>query len=217
MLRVEYLEAPPVAPMSFEIKDGQCLAIEGPSGSGKTRLMRAIADLDPAHGNIFLDGAERSEIPAPKWRCLVRYVSAEPAWWTPTARPLLVASTQQVNGDAQNSEKLGRTLSALGLEPTIVDQPISTLSTGQRQRLALLRALTDDPRVILFDEPTAALDPTAAALVEELIRYQTLAGRMIILSSHDEKLRKSLADQTITIASHNTTSDRAPQDAGGTP
>lgn len=200
MLRVDYLEAPPVPPVSFEISNGHCLAIEGPSGSGKTRLMRAIADLDPARGSIFLDGAERSEMDAPTWRRLVRYVSSEPAWWTTTARPMLTRSDEPHSEGAGGEEKLQRSLSALGLDATVLDEPLSDLSTGQRQRLALLRALTDEPRVILFDEPTAALDPTAAALVEELIRYQTLAGRIVILSSHDEKLRKNLSDTTIDIA-----------------
>ena len=178
-------------PLSFEVKDGQCLAVEGPSGSGKTRLLRAIADLDPAEGDIFLDGAHRNEMPAPAWRRLVRYVSAEPGWWTKTPRgTLLESQPEKVKAD---DERLRRTLDTVGLPASILDEPIAKLSTGQRQRLALLRALGDEPRVILLDEPTAALDPTAAALVEELIKFQLLAGRSVVLVSHDAKLRARLA------------------------
>lgn len=184
--------------MSFQVKDGTCLAIEGPSGSGKTRLLRAIADLDPAKGDVFLDGAGRNETPAPEWRRLVRYVTAEPGWWTTTPRQALLTQSPQL-GDGDD-ERLIRTLNTVGLSEKILDEPLTTLSTGQRQRLALLRALADDPRVLLLDEPTAALDPTAAALVEELIRFHMLAGRIVLLISHDAKLRARLATDTLDVS-----------------
>ena len=87
LLRVEHLRIGELPPLSFEVADGECLAVEGPSGAGKTRVLRAIADLDPAPGQVFLDGAERNEMTGPEWRALVRYCSAEPAWWTETHAP----------------------------------------------------------------------------------------------------------------------------------
>lgn len=197
MLRIDYLNIPPLPALSFQVRDGTCLAIEGDSGSGKTRLLRAIADLDPATGDIFLDGAERREIPAPQWRCLVRYVSAEPAWWSATARTAIIAPNS--NRNTADPDRLHRILSTVGLSEQLLDEPIASLSTGQRQRLALLRALADEPRVLLLDEPTAALDPTSAALVEELIRFQMLAGRIMLLISHDAKLRSRLATEHLDI------------------
>ena len=79
MLRVEHLQAGTLPPLTFEVGAGECLAVEGPSGAGKTRLLRAIADLDSAPGQVFLNGAERNEMPAPRWRRHVRYCAAEPA------------------------------------------------------------------------------------------------------------------------------------------
>lgn len=198
VLRVDYLRTSPLPPVSFQVKDGTCLAIEGPSGSGKTRLLRAIADLDPAKGDVFLDGAGRNETPAPEWRCLVRYISAEPGWWTATPRQTL----QNLNTPPSDvdEEQLRRTLNTVGLSHAILDEPIANLSTGQRQRLALLRGLADEPRVVLLDEPTAALDPTAAALVEELIRFHMLAGCIVLLVSHDAKLRQRLATEKIDVS-----------------
>jgi ABC-type multidrug transport system ATPase subunit len=161
-------------PLSFEVAPGQCLAIEGPSGCGKTRLLRAIADLDPAEGHVFLDGVERAEMAGPLWRRRVRFVSAEPAWWAATARAHFASAA-----------KLERLLAALGLEHLDLDQPLAGLSTGERQRLALVRAVADEPPVLLLDEPTSALAATNAALASEFIKFQILAGRIVILVSHD--------------------------------
>jgi ABC-type multidrug transport system ATPase subunit len=163
-----------LAPISFEVAAHECLAVEGPSGSGKTRLLRAIADLDAADGYVYLEGAERREVSGPEWRRRVRYASAEPAWWGAAAREHFPATA-----------KLDRLLSAVGLESALLDRPISALSTGERQRLGLVRAIADEPRVLLLDEPTSALDAQAAALAEELIKFQILAGRLVVLVSHN--------------------------------
>jgi ABC-type iron transport system FetAB ATPase subunit len=179
-------------PLSFEVAAGECLAIEGPSGSGKTRLLRAIADLDPAPGQVFLDGIERAEMSGHSWRRSVRYVAAEPGWWTDTAREGFDLSLRP--------ERIDRLLSALGLSGDILDQPLATLSTGERQRIALVRALADEPAALLLDEPTAALDVATAALVEELIRFQMLADRSVLLASHDRALVGRLAHARLQLA-----------------
>jgi ABC-type iron transport system FetAB ATPase subunit len=196
LLRIENLKSGPLKPLSFAVADGECLSIEGPSGTGKTRLLRAIADLDNAPGQVFLDGAERREIPAPLWRRQVRYCAAEPAWWTLVPRPAFP-------DDAQPAVKtrLTRMLHAVGLKYETLDQQIATLSTGERQRLALVRALIDEPKVLLLDEPTGALDPANAALVEELIRFQLLSGRSVLLVSHDPRQIERLAHARLQLAS----------------
>lgn len=203
MLRIEKLKADPLPALSFEIADGQCLAVEGPSGSGKTRLLRAIADLDPAHGRVFLDGIERAEFTAPEWRKRVRYCTAEPAWWTDTPRAGIAIGAPgagRMGEDAAVIDKrLQRLLSTLGLSVQLLDRPISGLSTGERQRLALVRALLDEPKVVLLDEPTASLDGASAALVDELVRYLLLAGRCVILVSHDPRQVERLAHMRLQL------------------
>lgn len=194
LLRVEQLKVDPLPPLTFMVADGECLAVEGPSGSGKTRLLRAIADLDEAPGHIFVDGAERSETRAPKWRRRVRYASAEPAWWTTTAREAFPLTTPDA------STRLDRLLTAMALNPRLLDRPLSELSTGERHRLALARAMIDEPRVLLLDEPTSGLDPQTGALVEELIRFQLLAGRSIVLASHDQAQIDRLAHARLQLA-----------------
>ena len=192
MLRIENLKAGGLPPLSFKLADGECLVVEGPSGAGKTRLLRAVADLDPAAGQVFLDGAERREMIGPAWRGLVRYVSAEPAWWTDTARGGIRA--------AAAGDRIRRLCDALALEADTLDRPLIQTSTGERQRLALVRALADEPRVLLLDEPTAALDAGTAALVEELIRYQMLSGRAVLLVTHDTAMADRLTTLRLELA-----------------
>jgi ABC-type iron transport system FetAB ATPase subunit len=189
VLRIDYLSLPGLPALSFAIAARECLAVEGPSGCGKTRLLRAIADLDPAAGYVFLEGVERGEVSAPEWRRRVRYVAAEPGWWCATAREQM-----------PRTGKLDRLLAALGLEADALDRPLAELSRGERQRLGLLRALADEPQVLLLDEPTSALDPQTGALAEELIKFQMLAGRALVLVSHDAAQVARLAHARLQLA-----------------
>jgi len=182
VLRVDQLRVGGLPPLSFTVPDGECLAVEGPSGSGKTRLLRAIADLDPADGHVFLDGAERQEMGAPQWRSRVGYLQAEPGWWADT-----------VGEHIAGTPKSERLLTAVGFDASVLARTIPTLSTGERQRLALVRLLINEPAVLLLDEPTSALDAKAAALVEELMRFQLLAGRAVLLVSHNPNQIERLA------------------------
>jgi len=193
VLRVERVQAGKLRPLTFEVADGECLAVEGPSGAGKTLLLRAIADLDLARGQVFVDGVERHEVSPSQWRRLVRYCAAEPAWWTDTPR-----GSMPTNASA---EKLNRLMVSLDLDAGALDRPVAVLSTGERQRLALVRGLLDEPKVLLLDEPTGSLDPQSTALVEELIRFQMLAGRSVVLVSHNVAQVKRLADARLVLSS----------------
>jgi len=201
LLRIEHLRVGDLPPLSFEVADGECLAVEGPSGAGKTRLLRAIADLDPVMGQVFLDGAERNEMTAWEWRTKVRYCAAEPAWWSETPRDAFLAEADR--------ERLSRLLHGLGLEMDMLDRPVALLSTGERQRLALARALIDEPHVLLLDEPTAALDAETAALVEERIKYHVLSGRSIVLVSHDHGQIERLAHTRLLLPGAGAAGERA--------
>ncbi|MFO1169728.1 MAG: ABC transporter ATP-binding protein [Hyphomicrobiaceae bacterium] len=173
MLKVDHLKVGALSAASFALAAGQCLIVSGASGSGKTRLLRAIADLDPADGTVMLEGAERHEMPGPAWRKLVRYVSAEPGWWALTPRPHF--------GDVTVLEPL---VEALGLTREVLDRPIAQLSTGERLRLGLIRAVCGRPKVLLLDEPLSGLDKDAGQRVEALIGAELDLGRIVVLVSH---------------------------------
>ncbi|MEZ5924799.1 MAG: ABC transporter ATP-binding protein [Hyphomicrobiaceae bacterium] len=174
MLKVDHLRVGALSPVSFALAAGQCLVVSGASGTGKTRLLRAIADLDPAEGTVMLEGAERGEMPGPAWRKLVRYVSSEPGWWAATARPHFAADLAAVIP----------LIEALGLSGDILDRPLAELSTGERLRLGLIRAVCGRPKALLLDEPFSSLDRAAAGRVEALIGAELDLGRIVVVVSH---------------------------------
>lgn len=204
MLKIEKLKIAGLPPLSFSVAAGECMAVDGPSGSGKTRLLRAIADLDPAPGYVSHAGVDRNEMTGAAWRRIVRYVSAEPAWWAATANDHVPTAAQH---------RFQRLTIQLDLAASLLDQPIEALSTGERQRLALARALADEPKVLLLDEPTGALDTARAALVEEVIRFQLLAGRVVLLVSHDAGQLDRLADARLELAPPRTATSLDTEDA----
>lgn len=188
MLRLESLKVHGLEPVSLQVGPGECLAIQGPSGSGKTLLLRAIADLDPAAGQVFLNGTERGSLSGSDWRKRVRYAAAEPGWWATTPRP-------HYADPAKATELAG----ALGLAQESLDRPITQLSTGERQRLALVRSLMDRPAVLLLDEPTGALDADATEAAEHLIADELAAGRTLVLVSHDPSQVERLAGRRLVL------------------
>ncbi|WP_407179212.1 ATP-binding cassette domain-containing protein [Bradyrhizobium sp. STM 3562] len=160
--------------VSFELKDGECIALQGPSGVGKSLLLRAIADLDPNEGAVKLDGTLREAVPAPLWRKQVTYLAAEPGWWADTVQEHFTAWDAAVPLVAR-----------LGLPPDCGNWPIRRLSTGEKQRLGLARALMLRSRVLLLDEPTSTLDATSTTTVESIIAERVLSGTGAIWSTHD--------------------------------
>ncbi len=171
-LRVIALRTLHAGPFEFVLAPGDCLAITGPSGAGKSLLLRMIADLDPHEGEILLDCRSSVSMSGPEWRSKVVYSAAESGWWLDRVgehfreRPVQLAAQ-------------------LGLRPDIFEQAVASCSTGERQRLALLRALEPQPPVLLLDEPTGALDPDGKAQLEALLETQLAAGLTLVLVTHD--------------------------------
>ena len=189
MLIVNGLRTKAGGPADFSLRGGEIIAVRGPSGSGKSLMLRAIADLDPAEGEVSLDGTKRARIPAPEWRRRVAFVPAESGWWDDRVREHFPDG----GGDTALIE-------ALGLDPAALDWEVRRLSTGERHRLAIARALVRKPEVWLFDEPTAALDAEAARRVEAVITQGRDRGAAILLVTHDDAQAARLADRTLTMA-----------------
>jgi phosphate-transporting ATPase len=181
MLEIRGLTRFGLEPLDFDLEDGEAVAILGPSGSGKTLLLRAIADLDPNEGSIRLDGGRRERMPGPAWRRLVMYLPTEPGWWS-----------ERVCDHFEDLEAARTLLARLRLPDDALDWAVARLSTGERQRLALLRLLTRNPKVMLLDEPTSGLDPEAAEAVEEILRDRLGNGVSLLFVTHDQAQARRL-------------------------
>jgi putative ABC transport system ATP-binding protein len=169
---------------------GECLAITGPSGAGKSLFLRMIADLDPNEGEVFLDGVERRSMPAPAWRRRVVYSPAEPGWWHETI-------AAHFHGDALGfaHDMAPRLALAAGL----LDAPVVQLSTGERQRMALIRTLSLASSVLLMDEPTGALDQESTERVEDLLRERMAAGTTIVMVTHSDQQAQRLGHRHLVM------------------
>lgn len=175
---------------SFCLSAGECIAIQGPSGAGKTLLLRALADLDPNEGLVRLDGRDRTRMSGPDWRRLVGYVPAEPGWWADTVGEHFTdwSAALAVVGE-------------LGFRDGAKSWHIARLSTGERLRLALVRALMVRPKVLLLDEPTAALDSASVRAVEALVAARMRGGLAALWVTHDVEQAKRIAARRIVVES----------------
>ncbi|WP_269724275.1 ABC transporter ATP-binding protein [Nitrosococcus watsonii] len=172
--------------VSFSLADGECMAVQGPSGAGKSLLLRALADLDPREGEVSLDGKSWDSIPAPQWRRQVVYLPSEPGWWS-----------DYVIDHFPNWKAVNSWLEALSLPAVVKDRTVERLSTGERQRLALVRALALEPRVLLLDEPTSGLDNKTTCAVEQVLRECLTMGTSILWVTHDPAQARRVAQRCL--------------------
>jgi len=187
LLSIMSLQNDHIGPIAFDLPVDKSLLLCGPSGSGKTLLLRSIADLDVNHADVYLEGVSRAVIDAPSWRRQVAYLPAESAWWG-----------LRVGEHFENIETA--LFEQLGFDATVVDWEIKRLSSGERQRLALLRMLCRKPRVLLLDEPTANLDPDKTVAIEVVVQsycQQHNAGFLWV--SHDPLQHERLGVNQLTM------------------
>ena len=170
------------------------MALVGPSGTGKSMLLRAIADLDPNEGEAHLDDEARSAMDAPDWRRQVMYVPAHSGWWADLVEPHFEGAIRGT---------VVELLQRLGLESTALGWQVANLSTGERQRLSLARALSLKPKVLLLDEPTSGLDADNANRVEALIRRQSDDGVSVLFVTHDAAQAARLGGRVLRLEDGN--------------
>lgn len=187
-LSLHRLQSTHAGPISLSLGAGECIALVGESGAGKSVCLRMIADLDPCDGEVLLDGVSRAAWRAPDWRSMVVYQPAEPAWWDRTAACHFPP--------AQHARALAL-LPVLKLKPAVWEGDLARLSTGERQRLALVRSLAMQPKVLLLDEPAAALDPDTTLALEAVLRTHLNDGMSIVLVTHSPEQAGRMAQRRL--------------------
>ena len=185
---------------TFDARRGEILAVVGPSGAGKSSLLRLLNRLDePTSGTVYLDDADYRGLPPRELRRAVGMV---------TQRPYLFAGTVADNlrfGPAQRGELLTAgavedLLAGVGLGGCAA-RGVANLSGGEMQRVSLARTLANAPRVLLLDEPTAALDDAAKQEIEALLRA-AVQGRELgcVMVTHDRAQAARLAGRILSLA-----------------
>lgn len=171
-------------PYSLTVEAHEIIGLSGSSGIGKTQMLRAMVECIPYSGRIvFAEQSPDFFLPS-KWRRLVSLVPAESAWWHERVGEHFMATC--ADGE------LYKVLDDLGFAGDILSWSVDRLSTGERQRLALARALVLKPSILLLDEPCSALDRVSTERVERLLTaYRDNADTALIWVSHDdEQLRR---------------------------
>ena len=185
-LIVRKLRSELAGPFELTLDIGSCATITGPSGSGKSLFLRMVADLDPNEGEVWLNNRERVSMPAPAWRKLVNYVPAESGWWADKVIENFPAGARSVVAPLADR---------LALRADALEASVQQLSTGEKQRLSLVRALSLNPPVLLLDEPTGPLDEESVRRVETLLEERMAGGTSILLVTHDRDQATLLGQQ----------------------
>ncbi|HEX9039509.1 MAG TPA: ATP-binding cassette domain-containing protein [Trebonia sp.] len=199
------------------LRAGETVALAGENGAGKTTLIRAIAgDLTPVAGSIRVAGQAVPPTPSAAAKLGVRVVWQDLA----LAENLDVAANVMLGNERRRHlfsdvalhRDTSRLLDRLGIPLRDTTRPVRMLSGGQRQMVAVARAMARNPKLLLLDEPTAALGVQEAALVERLITRLRARGTTILLSCHDTELIFRLADRIVVLRHGRVVAEVAPSE-----
>jgi iron complex transport system ATP-binding protein len=192
---------------SLTIEAGMLTCLIGPNGSGKTSLLHAIAGIGSSEGAVRIDDVDPFRIGPPKRQRLLTYLPASrDVKWPLAARDLI-----RLGGE----EDIEPVLAELELGP-LADRRVDQLSTGERARVLLARALAPRPKLLLLDEPVTNLDPLWQLKLMERLRMVTRdSGRAVLMASHDLELAGRFADRLIVMDQGRAVADGGPEILGG--
>ena len=186
-------------PTDLHVEHTGLVCLIGPNGSGKTSLLHALAGIGDAEGKVRINGEDPERLPPARRKRLLAYLPASrDAAWPVTARDLVAL------GGAPDPA-----LAALELE-SFADRRLDRLSTGERSRVLLARALAQRPALLLLDEPAANLDPAWQLRLMQLLR-DTAKERLVIVAMHDLDLAGDHADRLILMDRGRIAADGVPQ------
>jgi iron complex transport system ATP-binding protein len=210
--------APALREVSMEVHPGSLYAVLGPNGSGKSSLMRALLGLRPVErGTVLVD-----DTPVQAWdrRTLARAVGAvtqaEAISFPLTTRELVAMGRYPHLGPLEREgprdrEAIARALSVCDLSD-LADRDVTTLSGGEFQRARIARALAQQPRALILDEPTASLDVGHEMTILELLRASADSGMTVLLITHGLDMAARFADRMLLLSEGVVAAEGTPQE-----
>jgi iron complex transport system ATP-binding protein len=203
---------------SLALRGGELAVLVGPNGAGKTTLLRALAGLIPADGAIELGGEPLASLKARERARRIAYLPQGHVFHWPMSVAAIVMLGREPHADpfsGNSAEDRAAVARALAITETegFADRAVTTLSGGERARVALARALATQAPVLLADEPTASLDPRHQLVVMELLRQAAHAGSAILATTHDLTLAARFADRVIVMHQGRLVAEGLPGDA----
>lgn len=179
------LEKTAVNGVSFRVEPGEIYGLLGPNGAGKTTTLRMVSGLlRPTSGRVRIDGVDVTGEPE-RVKRQIGYLTANTGLYA-RLTPLEVLDYFATLYDiprAAARERIARLVDWLDMR-SFMNLRCGALSTGQKQRVNIARALVADPRVLVMDEPTLGLDVLSNRVILEFIRSQAGAGKAVLLSTH---------------------------------
>ena len=192
--------------VSFE--PSRITAILGRSGSGKTTLLRLLNGLDsPVEGEVNFKGKNITDVPPIQLRRDIGMIFQVPSMFEGSVFENISAglrlhathSAADVPDDQNLEKKCRKFLDFVGLDVSLFDKDARTLSVGEKQRLAIARALANEPEVLLMDEPSSALDRRSMLAIEELVKKLRDEGMSLIMVTHNAPQARRLSDYVVVL------------------
>ncbi|MCA1580403.1 MAG: ABC transporter ATP-binding protein [Acidobacteria bacterium] len=208
-----YGRVPALDRVSLSLEPGSTTALVGASGSGKTTLLRCLAGLlAPDAGEILFDGRDVAGVPAERRGVGVVFQSYALFPHLTVADNLAFGLDVRRTSSGDRARRVAQLAEELGLEP-LLDRRPGQISGGERQRVALGRALAYRPVLLLLDEPLAALDPNLAESVREALARAIAAERTtVLIVTHDRADALRLGDRVVLLRAGRVEQEGAPRD-----
>jgi iron complex transport system ATP-binding protein len=190
----------------LQLRAGESVALIGPNGGGKTSLLRALADIERTSGEVRIDGEDlHSSTPARRPYLATFLPASRDLVWPISARDVIALGLPKP--DPHRIDELIEILELRGL----ANRSVEHLSTGERARVLLARALAPKPKLLLFDEPLSNLDPYWVLRMLEILRETARAGTAALIALHDID-RVPAFDRTLLIAGGEIRADMPPRE-----